>query len=134
MFTITPSQKQHITDIATHYQLTLLFVFGSMARGDNTVASDIDLAYSVLTPLSAQQQYALQQELQHILHMSQQIDLVYLANTTPLLAYQIMRDGQVLFAQPQAEDRFYQRTIKNYIDAQPLFEATKQYVQAYAHL
>lgn len=133
MLVLTTTQKQKLTDIAEHYQLTLLYVFGSVARGDQTTISDYDLGYAASTKLSLQQQFALQEELQHGLEIHQEIDLVNLANATPLLAYQIVLEGQVLFTRPGAEDNFYQRAIKNYIDAKPLFQATKQYVQAYAH-
>lgn len=133
MNSLTPHQKQQLDGIAAQYHLVLLFVFGSMARGDQTAASDIDLAYSTSIRLSLQQQFALQENLQSILHLPQPIDLVNLVNATPLLAYQIVSEGQLLFAEPGAEDNFYQRTIKNYIDARPLFQATKQYVQAYAN-
>lgn len=127
------NQKRKLTKLAEQYQMTLLFVFGSVARGDETVDSDVDLAYSTTTKLTLQQQFALQESLRVILRLRQPIDLVNLSNATPLLAYQIVREGQVLFAQPGAEDSFYQRTVKNYIDARPLFQATKQYVQAYAN-
>lgn len=133
MLTLSPTQKTQLADIAERYQVTLLYMFGSVARGDQTKDSDCDLGYAAATKLSLQQQFALQTDLQSILPVTQAIDLVNLVNATPLLAYQIVREGQVLFAQPNVEDNFYQRTIKNYIDTRPLFQATQQYVQAYAN-
>ncbi len=133
MLLLNSQQKKQLADIAKQYGMTLLYIFGSKARGDETKDSDVDIGYSTITKLSLQQQFALQEELRQILQIQQPIDLVNLANATPLLAYQIVREGQVLFSLPGVEDSFYQRTIKNYIDAQPLFQATRQYVQAYAN-
>lgn len=132
MMDISFTQKEELNRLAQQYGLTLLYMFGSVARGDDTLASDIDFAYETLRALDLKKQFGLQQELQKILNVHKSIDLVNLANASPLLANRVLREGKIIFASKKAEEKFYYRTVKNYIDAKPLFQATQKFIQTYA--
>lgn len=123
-------QSERLEKIGHQLRLRLLYVFGSFARGDMHPQSDIDIAYASEKPLSPQELVAFQEELQSILQTgSRSIDLVNIKNATPLLARLISNEGQLLFGSPQADDQFYRKSIKQYVDAQPLLLATQEYVR-----
>lgn len=125
------AQKNLIATLGKRYSLDLLYVFGSTARGDEHALSDVDVAYQSkinLTPAAtAQLVSALAQ-----VFLGKRIDLVNLKNASPLLAHQIVTQGEVLFGESKKIDQFYRLTMRRFIDAKPLFEATRVYVQAHA--
>ena len=129
MLKLNHTQNAALKRLAKSHSLSFLLVFGSVARGDALINSDLDIGYLSQKPFSLQQQYSVQQKLQNILNTKRAIDLVNLATATPLLSREALRDGQMLFAVPHAADQFYQRTVKRYIDTRPLFQATQEYVK-----
>lgn len=123
-----PSRSK-LTPIFDAFDLTLVYLFGSVARGDTHTHSDIDIAYLARAPLTLQERSDLAQALKPLFHPSRDIDLVALGNASPLLTRLILSEGTKLHGSAQEEDRFYRTTMKRYIDAKPLFEATQQYVK-----
>lgn len=122
-------QSNQLNQVAKQFQLSLLYVFGSCARGDMYADSDIDIAYAADKSLSAPQLMLLQQKLQTTLSVNQcSIDLVNIASAPPLLRRLIIEEGQLLYGSAEADDQFYRHTIKSYIDSAPLMLATQRYV------
>lgn len=123
-------QSQRMKKAAQQFRLCLVYVFGSFARGDMHPKSDIDIAYTSKNSLSPQELMTLQEELRSILQTgSRAIDLVNIKHATPLLARLISKEGVLLFGSQQADDQFYRKSIKQYLDAQPLLLATQEYVR-----
>ncbi len=121
--------------LARQYGLSLLYLFGSAARGDMHAMSDTDIAYLGQRPLSLRERATLVRDLRvHIPSPERAVDLVDLATAPPLLGYHILKEGRKLYGHEMSDDAFYRRTMKCYIDAQPLFALTNDYVHAHKNL
>lgn len=125
------SQKQLVKSLSRRFSLDLLYLFGSVARGDEHATSDVDIAYQSTVTLTPIVESQLASSLADIFS-GKRIDLVNLRNASPLLAHQILIEGKLLFGESKQADQFYRLTLKRFIDAKPLFEATRVYVQAHA--
>lgn len=117
-----------IAKIAEQLNIQLLYFFGSYAQNTMHAQSDIDIAYDRQKPFSNQEYLAFYQTMQKSLNSSRPLDIIYLRSTSPLLAYQIITEGELIYEQSPAADYFERYTIKRYIDAKPLFQATHDYV------
>ena len=91
---ISAELKQQISSIAAHYGAKKVVLFGSRARGDHHLRSDIDLAIYGMPP--AQQgsfAFAMDEELDTLL----KLDLVHITdNTDSKLLMNIEKDGVIL--------------------------------------
>jgi predicted nucleotidyltransferase len=126
---ITREQKKKLQKCADHFHLQLLYLFGSTARGDQTKTSDVDIAYLSDKRLTLSERSDLSDAIQHALQLKgHEIDLVDLMHAPPLLSYLIFQEGQKILGDRQTDDRFYRTTMKRYIDAKPIFNATALYV------
>lgn len=105
-----------------------LYRFGSTARGDNTPLSDVDVAV-LLAPHVPTSEYgrlktAILTQLMETLGTNE-VDLVLLNEAPPLLVYNIIREGQVIFSRkPEDREHFEVRSIQRYIDTLPLRAAS----------
>jgi len=126
---LSVEQLKQLEQVAKQFQIRLLYVFGSFARGDMHAKSDIDIAYTADVPLSAQALMTLQEKLSTILATGQHtIDLVNSTAAPPLLKRLIIAEGHLLYGSSAADDQFYRQTMKSYIDSAPLVLATQRYV------
>ena len=86
------------------------YVFGSVARGDNQLHSDLDIAVYVDREFLAREERVgfggypalLSTDLQQALRRSD-IDLVLLNRANPLLYHEVLRDGQRVLSRDLAE-------------------------------
>ena len=94
--------------------VTLAYLFGSLAKG--TLERDVDLA--LLSPLIPPS--ALRETL--VMHLgTQRLDIVDLAQAPPLLRFEILRTGRLLYvANADVQRRFTLETLRLYRDTQPL--------------
>ncbi len=114
-----------IEKLVTHYNISLLVLFGSRARGDFRPSSDADVAYLSLTPLTLLEESTLSVELAPILGAT--IDLVNIRKSSPLLLYKVFKDGRVLY---EKEKGYFNlslvRAYRNYEDSKPLYRAKEE--------
>jgi predicted nucleotidyltransferase len=119
MATNLPQQKfeSAVKYLLERYQPAAVLLYGSMAKGTATSASDIDLAVLVNRPQlpDAMELAASRTELEHML--GREVDLVVLDAVSPILAMQILRNHQVLY-QTTAEimDRYTVKVTGEYFD------------------
>lgn len=86
--------RQHAQEMQQQYELQSMTVFGSVARGDNTPVSDIDLCVEM--PPKAFNMVRLKRFLENLLNCS--VDLVRRhKHMNPLLLQQIQQDGTNIF-------------------------------------
>jgi len=88
-----PALVQTIRDAVP--DVIAVYLFGSMARGDESVRSDLDLAMLGRRPLDPVFRWELQQRL--AVAAGRDVDLVDLRAASTVLRVQVLRDGQILF-------------------------------------
>jgi uncharacterized protein len=126
------NQIKNLKQLKYKYPLELLYIFGSMARGDQHKNSDIDIAFRSKRPLTAKEELNLSLDLKKLLPTDNRpIDLVDLNNSTPLLSYLVATQGKKLYGAPSKDDNFYRSSLKRFIDAKPLFDLTDHYVRSH---
>lgn len=126
---ISLKNRQKIKKVASKYGLRTLFVFGSAARGDMHAQSDIDIGFDTGRALTEREEMFLSLALAESFGTDKEIDLVNVKNASPLLLRLMTEDAVPLFGTPSAFDALDRKATKLYIDAQPLFDLTKEYVR-----
>lgn len=114
-------------------EIILAYLFGSRARESATPLSDIDLAVMVDDSVSpgeyARYRASLLSELMPILG-TDRVDLVLLNEGTPLLNYQVVRDGRLLLERRAGvRADFAYRAISRYLDTIPLRKVQDEYLR-----
>jgi len=90
-----PFDTTTMIDICRRNDVAMVGVVGSMARGEATDRSDIDLLVRFTTPKSLLGVIALEQELTAAL--GREVDLLTEAALSPYLRERILRDLQVMY-------------------------------------
>jgi uncharacterized protein len=99
------------------------YLFGSVARGQSTSMSDVDIAilldHAANPELLLERQIALLTDLDPLVDL--EVQLTLLNDAPPLLAYQVIRDGLLLHQRSPSERVAFQVTaMKQYFDIQPM--------------
>lgn len=109
-------------EIIKKYDLKLLLLFGSRARGDARKDSDTDIAFFGNKRLDLEEKARLMMDLTSFLR-TEKIDVVDLREASPLLFYAIFRDAKILYA--GSMDTFYEFRVyayKKYIESMPIYK------------
>lgn len=91
-----PFDTQKLIDICKANGIAMVGVFGSMARGEQTERSDIDLLVRPAKPKSLLSLVALEREISSAL--GQRVDLLTEGALSPYLRDRILSELQVLYA------------------------------------
>lgn len=129
---MTDNQKKDLIEkIAEKYSLKLILLFGSRAAGNNYVGSDFDIAYLSEKELNLEEESHLILALTPIFN-SENIDLVNLKNSQPLLLYAITQNPQILYQKnPFVFYELRAYAFHLYIETQPLFSLQKELLELY---
>ena len=87
--------KNKIIDICRENDISMVSVFGSTARGENTKASDIDLLVKFAKPKSLLALVSLERNLSEAL--GRKVDLLTEAAISPYLKDHILNDLKVIY-------------------------------------
>lgn len=99
--------------------LDALWVFGSVARGDDTTGSDVDLAALFARRPSATELLALRGDLAAL--AGREVDLVDLDSASPVIAMKAVREGRLLVdAVPRRRIAFVSGLASRYEDLRRL--------------
>jgi predicted nucleotidyltransferase len=91
------------------------YIFGSVVPQRLTVESDVDIGLLFESPAEGLRLMELQEELTGVL--GRQVDLVGLNQVSPILAMQVLKHGEVVFARSERAVREFQiRTLFAYFD------------------
>jgi hypothetical protein len=110
--------------------VSLAYLFGSVARGEATAVSDVDVA--VLLPPETDPSELLERQLELDLALNdllpeEKLQITLLNQASPLLAYEVIRDGVLLHAvNEETRIRFAVRAMKRYFDYQHWLEFQNQ--------
>jgi predicted nucleotidyltransferase len=93
-----------------------VILFGSYARGQARESSDVDVGVLFKTDLSTDEKIAMYEKVSKNLGVSEdKIDLVELRLASPLLQYQVAREGELLFGAREEFIRFQVLAWKRYL-------------------
>jgi predicted nucleotidyltransferase len=99
-----------------------LYVFGSIARGEATAESDLDLAVLMATPIEPLVRFDMQRDLSA--RLGRDVDLVDLHNANSVLRSEVVNGGVSLFQRdPMRTLEFEARVLGEYAD---LLDATRE--------
>lgn len=82
--------------LKTDHRISIVYLFGSRVTKKDDPSSDIDIAIYTSNDFSWQDYYLLYGELTKRLH-SDRLDLVWLNKAEPILIFDIIKNGKVLF-------------------------------------
>ncbi len=122
--------KPQLTSFFHTSDVVLAYLFGSEAKGTANRESDIDIAV-LLSDRVPEAEYG-----QRIVNLNTEligifqrdaIDVALLNTAPPLLAFQVVRHGVVIYDPDQRYVSFYIDTFNRYADTQPLRDLQWQY-------
>lgn len=118
----------------SHSEIMLAYIFGSQATGRTGPLSDIDLAFLVDKTHINQANYPygyhayLTSEMISILG-SNNVDVIILNDVPPLLKFQVINRGEVIFSRSESHRiAFYIKAFNEYQDIKPLLEVQHSYL------
>jgi predicted nucleotidyltransferase len=119
--------QPELSRILERHGVRLAYLFGSQAAGRARADSDVDVAVLLRPDLSDDARFetrlALIGELGQLLR-TDNVDLVVLNEAPPLLAYEVLHKGRVLYCADERERiEFQVRTLREYEDTEPLRRA-----------
>jgi uncharacterized protein len=130
---ITDTVHEELKTIFIRHGVLLAYLFGSQAEGRVTPQSDVDLAVLLPRSLTAAQRFRSQVALMgdcSQLFQRDDVDVVILNEANPVLAYEIVRNGKVLYEDPETMPAvdFAVYALSRYADTAPLREVQNQYL------
>ncbi len=112
--------KPEIEKLAKEYNLSLVLLYGSQAKGNMRTDSDIDLAVLGTKPISTDDLIALNNDFAQIFKVKE-IDVKSLHNTGPLFRYQVMQNSVLLYGRSYDYFSFKAYAFRSYHDSKDLF-------------
>ena len=101
------------------FGLEVLWLYGSAAKGNDRVDSDVDLGVLLTRRPSGHELFDAALEIGEIL--GREVDLVDLDRAGPILGMQVLRYGRLLVdAVPRRRHEFFSRTVSQYEDVKIL--------------
>ena len=117
-----------------HREVVALYLFGSEATGRTGPLSDLDLAV-LLDESKVKPRRRLDAQLNLLAETMRasgrfDVDLVLLNEATPLLAYEVVRSGRLLFERDrQKRITFEANAVCRYLDLEPFYQVSRKYLK-----
>jgi uncharacterized protein len=116
--TLTKSIK---TSLDQDDRILLAYVFGSVARGDVSEGSDVDVAVLTREALDLDALGRLGETLARAIDHQRGVDIVDLRAASPLLAAEVVRDGiRIVERDPTVRFDFEMDAVRRFEDTRPL--------------
>jgi len=116
--------RSTLPDLLRERPVALVYLYGSVARGQTTPFSDVDLALVLDQPLSRREQFGLELSLQA--EIEEACDLpeadVRVINQAPLMIQgTVVTQGQLLYCRQESQRIHFETTVRQgYFDYQPV--------------
>ncbi len=108
-------------------EVLLVFLFGSVAAGNMTDQSDMDIAILFDRAPDAFKIHRLVSELSDV--FPREIDMAVLNTASPILGMQVLKNGQLAFARNEmALPEFYINTLNSYEDLKQIRKITEDQI------
>jgi uncharacterized protein len=120
--------SREITKLKKIYNIKLMYIFGSYAKGTNNGNSDIDIAVLLEDGYSPLDKVSLLGELSDALR-SDNIDLVILNSANSVLKHQIIKYGKIFYSESEESRVFFEvRVLKEYMDMEYFRKTQMHYI------
>ncbi len=119
---IFKSLYERIADFGRkHGQVVAIYVFGSIATGNERTGSDIDIAITVRGTIGGMERVQIETSLSNLLNRD--VDLVVFGDASPLLQHQILTYGRLIF-ESDIKERVRQEVFarREYLDSLGLYK------------
>ena len=120
--------KPKIDNLAKKYNLSLVILYGSHARGKVHKESDIDIAVLGARPIPFEKLIDLNNEFAEIFKVKE-IDVKSLNNTNFLFRYQVMYKGILLYGKSYNYNSFKSYAFRDYYDSQDLLRLKEVFIK-----
>ena len=120
--------KPKINNLAKKYNLSLVILYGSHARGKVHKESDIDIAVLGARPIPFEKLIDLNNEFAEIFKVKE-IDVKSLHNTNSLFRYQVMYKGILLYGKSYNYNSFKSYAFRDYYDSQDLLRLKEVFIK-----
>jgi uncharacterized protein len=115
-----------MSKLSKRYDIKLVYIFGSYAKGTNSDKSDIDIAFLLGDVYNPLDKLSLLGELCDILK-SDDIDLVILNSANSVLKHQVIKYGKLIYKETEELKVYFEvRVLKEYMDMD-YFRKTQMY-------
>lgn len=129
----TESMLTAFNEIYARHDVAVAYLYGSQARGEAHSASDVDVAVLFQAQLSSAERFEQLLKLRSALTDRLQrpdVNLVDLAEASPLLRFEVYREGRLLYCQDEAARvDFLVTALRDYEDTRPLRQTQFQYLR-----
>jgi predicted nucleotidyltransferase len=129
---LTDKQKYNIEEIGKKFNLKLLLIYGSYARGTNGKMSDLDVAYMPNKKADFETQLEIYSELAGVFgDIERELDAVCLQEKDSLFIYQVSKNSQLIYGNLTDYNEFRAFAFRNYMDSKDLRELEEKLVFKY---
>ena len=132
MIQLTDRQSKKIKKIGKDFNLNLLLVYGSYAKGNQRKDSDLDIAFLGNAPIDFDAYFRLHSALANVFgDMGRDLDAVDLYKKDPLFLHQVAKNSQLLYGSAIDYNEFRAFAFRNYMDSKDIRELEKTLVFLY---
>lgn len=117
---LTNIQKQELKKMSKKYGLILILAFGSQIKGQAKRESDLDVAVLDLEPETYKRFGDIYLAFSNIFS-NYNVDLRFLKGAEPVFLFQVFKNSQLLYGDPQIYYNYKVFAYKNYIDSELIF-------------
>lgn len=130
MVQINSSNKKSIKKIGDKYNLSLILVFGSQAKGEKHQNSDLDIGVLAEREFDFEEYSRLYSDLSEVFG-NQNVDLVLINHADPLFLKQILENCQIFYGSKKtlAELKLY--SFKRYCDYRRYLDSERKFVHQF---
>ncbi|HHW70829.1 MAG TPA: nucleotidyltransferase domain-containing protein [Clostridiales bacterium] len=119
--------NKHIDKLVSDYEIKLIYIFGSYAKGENRADSDLDIAMYFDSEVDGFIKLDILDELVGIFNR-EDIDLVILNNVDEVLKFQVIKYGKVVYMEDLVTKvTFESRVMREYMDMEYFREVRNKY-------
>ena len=132
MVQLTNQQKQKIEKTGKDFDLKLLLIYGSYAKGNQRKDSDLDIAFLGNVPVDFDGYFRLHSDLADIFgDMARDLDVVDIYKKDPLFLYQVAKNSQLLYGRALDYHEFRAFAFRSYMDSKDIRKLEKILVFRY---